>query len=113
MTSGPSCWEPGVMQSTDLRTPAEAPLGSVVDGSDTSERGTKRMARCASPAYYRANAGLLYSAELRSDRPGQTCVSMPLTHMTTGGQGVVGSNPAVPTQVRGHIHRWDVPSLGN
>ena len=42
-------------------------------------------------------ARLLYSAGLRSERPGQTYVSMPLGHLTTGGQGVVGSNPAVPT----------------
>ena len=28
---------------------------------------------------------------------GQTCLSTPLGHRTTGGQGVVGSNPAVPT----------------
>jgi DDE domain len=41
---------------------------------------------------------LLDSAKLRSERPGQTCVSMPLGHLTTGGQGVVGSNPAVPTR---------------
>ncbi len=27
----------------------------------------------------------------------------------TGGQGVVGSNPAVPTQFKGHIQLMDVP----
>src|SRR5947209_4084257 len=43
---------------------------------------------------------LLYLAGLCSRRPGQTCVSMPLGHRTTGGQGVVGSNPAVPTQTK-------------
>jgi hypothetical protein len=40
---------------------------------------------------------LLYSTELGLPRPRQTVLSTPLTHLTTGGQGVVGSNPAVPT----------------
>jgi hypothetical protein len=53
------------------------------------------------PAPVPPHRGLLYSAGLCLARPGRTCLSMPLTHMTTGGQGVVGSNPALPTQVRG------------
>jgi len=41
-----------------------------------------------------------------ADGPGQTVSSMPLWPSATGGQGVVGSNPAVPTtflQVSGVI----------
>ena len=39
-----------------------------------------------------------YSGGYAGWRPGKTRLSMPLTHMTTGGQGVAGSNPVSPTK---------------
>jgi hypothetical protein len=54
----------------------------------------KRRSRPAQPQgnmcgrVWRANNGLLYSAGLCFWGPGQTCVSIPLGHLTTGGQGV-------------------------
>ncbi len=57
------------------------------------ESGTyRRLATRGLPALFALN-----SAGLCFWRRGQTCVRMPLGHRTTGGQGVVGSNPAVPT----------------
>ncbi|WP_162561282.1 hypothetical protein [Salinispora vitiensis] len=75
-------------------------------GEAMSGKAERVQQRCTATYEPEQNYGEPHGASHQRRKPNATLLPI------SGGQGVVGSNPAVPTQFKGHIGLMDVPFDG-